>query len=763
MRKHLSIFIFFLLCAAPAFAQQTLVTGTITDPNGLPWAGGSIQATLSLPVGVSGATLNGVQIGGTTQRTALDGNGSFTMQLPDNAIVQPPGTQWTFNVSISPGVLPPIGFGPVSFSATLTITGASQNVSAALSAASPPLSRPVGGAPAFSAITSGTNTAAAMLVGSGASLAPTGSGTIQATNITNGVGAPVNPCTNGALYTDNGTGNTYSCNSLAWTIIGSASSFNPNLINPSLLGVVADGKIFYSTASTIGVTSGSSTVTCDNCNFINADVGKKIEATTGCCGGPNMFSGILSLAITPITSVTNSTTVSVAPATAAANCTPTCTLGYGHNDDTGWTAVDSAVNTANFCSVITFPAGYSFIKEPHWNPTAGTICNKSSSAHDLNFYFSGFGAYVSGIVIQSDFDWAGCTFGAGGVFTGCFFTYNQESVLHLGMTGLGYATTGAHAKRLVFPGFGSRVQDVLLFGFAGQDTGTVGFTFNSATYAEVLTGDGFGSIGAESKSTGFSVNNVCVGCFFGDNLSNNLLISDENYVDFSSFYGVTGSLANVRQNGATYVSYGSGPCCGSTAQTATGGASFNAVGGSAFLHGGTWNNSISTNGCGINVQGGNVYANGVSFSGSGTCFGVFRSAGLYQDGGGNTYTNGTSGIAPACTFSTGGGTTPSCALLAGSTNEKGTMIATTGTGAPGSTGTITLTFAGTFAGGAGAAPACVYTLDNSGTAWGNEAVVFASTQSTTAPVVAWSNVATAVLTALTTSSPYRIGYTCTAR
>jgi len=46
-----------------------------------------------------------------------------------------------------------------------------------------------GGTPAFSSLTSGTNTTAAMVVGSGASLAPTGTGTIQANNIASTVAA----------------------------------------------------------------------------------------------------------------------------------------------------------------------------------------------------------------------------------------------------------------------------------------------------------------------------------------------------------------------------------------------------------------------------------------------------------------------------------------------------------------------------------------------------------------------------------------------
>jgi hypothetical protein len=124
---------------------------------------------------------------------------------------------------------------------------------------------------------------------------------------------------------------------------------------------------------------------------------------------------------------------------------------------------------------------------------------------------------------------------------------------------------------------------------------------------------------------------------------------------------------------------------------------------------------------------------------------------------------GVTGLAPTCTFTSGGGTSPSCALQAGSTNEKGVIIATTGTGSPGTTGTVTLTFEGTFTGGVATTPACNFNPDDSGTAWGNGAITKVSTQSSTAPIVAWSNSAANVLTALAVSSPYRIDYTCTPR
>jgi len=134
MRKSAIFLLALFSFAAPALAQRTVVSGTVKDVNGVAWAGGTIQPILSLPVGVSGATLNGAQINGTGQRVTLDSTGSFLMQLPDNNVVQPGGTQWTFNVNISPGAPPPLGTGPQSCSVTLTITGASQSISSSLSA-----------------------------------------------------------------------------------------------------------------------------------------------------------------------------------------------------------------------------------------------------------------------------------------------------------------------------------------------------------------------------------------------------------------------------------------------------------------------------------------------------------------------------------------------------------------------------------------------------------------------------------------------------
>jgi len=133
MRRLSLCFAAILFFSSSALAQRTVVSGTVTDLNGIPYSGGTLEATLTLPLGAGGATLNGVQISGATQRVTLDSAGSFLMQLPDNNVVLPGGTQWTFAVNISPGVAPPLGTGPQSCTATLTITGASQSISSNLS------------------------------------------------------------------------------------------------------------------------------------------------------------------------------------------------------------------------------------------------------------------------------------------------------------------------------------------------------------------------------------------------------------------------------------------------------------------------------------------------------------------------------------------------------------------------------------------------------------------------------------------------------
>ena len=117
----------------------------------------------------------------------------------------------------------------------------------------------------------------------------------------------------------------------------------------------------------------------------------------------------------------------------------------------------------------------------------------------------------------------------------------------------------------------------------------------------------------------------------------------------------------------------------------------------------------------------------------------------------------TAGAAPTCTFTSGGGTTPSCALDTGSTDTAGTIIATTGTGSPGTAGTITLTFTAAYGTNK---PSCNYTLSNDGAGtWNVRATVIDETPSTTSDLFNWDNNSVA----LGVSTAFHVNYHCIAK
>jgi hypothetical protein len=126
------------------------------------------------------------------------------------------------------------------------------------------------------------------------------------------------------------------------------------------------------------------------------------------------------------------------------------------------------------------------------------------------------------------------------------------------------------------------------------------------------------------------------------------------------------------------------------------------------------------------------------------------------------------GVAPTCAFTSGGGTSPSCTVDTGSTNGAGIIIATTGTGSPALTGTITLTFnvpAGTPAFGTNK-PVCEYMPSENGAGqWGALATFSDKTPAVASDLFNWTNAtgATPAGVALSTSTAYWINYHCFAK
>lgn len=173
MKIRLLLLTLFAL-AGSAAAQFTTVTGTVTDPNGIPYAFGTITPTLSY----SGGTpmLNSVPYMQPSQAVNLDKNGSFTMTLADNTVLTPASTKWNFTVCSGAGtVQPAIGAGPVCFSlaSPITISGSSQSISSNLNAAAVALTN--------AATSTGTNAANSGSAGAMATyLAASGSRAVSA-------------------------------------------------------------------------------------------------------------------------------------------------------------------------------------------------------------------------------------------------------------------------------------------------------------------------------------------------------------------------------------------------------------------------------------------------------------------------------------------------------------------------------------------------------------------------------------------------------
>jgi hypothetical protein len=131
----------FIFCS-PVFAQLTTVTATVIDPNGIPYAAGTISAVL-IPSAPGGFRLNGQPYSGQVGPATLDSTGKFTINFGDVTLITP-SAQWQITIdSNQGGIEPPLGTGGQTFvftSTGTTISGSSVvNISASLNALAPKL------------------------------------------------------------------------------------------------------------------------------------------------------------------------------------------------------------------------------------------------------------------------------------------------------------------------------------------------------------------------------------------------------------------------------------------------------------------------------------------------------------------------------------------------------------------------------------------------------------------------------------------------
>jgi hypothetical protein len=221
-----------LLSGTPAVAQNfTAVSGTILDPNSLPYSNCAITAEL-VPAGTN-PTINGAAIGG-LNRASCDVNGNFSMTLGSNAVILPGGTQWKFTVT-EVGIAPPAGFGPQSFSTIITISGASQNISAALAVPALALARGGAGGPiaGLNAVDTGTHA-------NGALGAPNWTITSGALNYASNQIQGATTGINSAYWTSNSFSNIQSMQ-----VSVSALNGTTDLIGATVLNQTSGGANFY--------------------------------------------------------------------------------------------------------------------------------------------------------------------------------------------------------------------------------------------------------------------------------------------------------------------------------------------------------------------------------------------------------------------------------------------------------------------------------------------------------------------------------------
>jgi hypothetical protein len=229
---RLFIVCLFLFCGSLTQAQTTSVTLQVTDAGSQTWNNGTWTAVLSSLPGASnyGPPFNIINNGGTvpnqTQTGSLSVTGGASLTATPNSVVTPANSQWKFTVcpQASP-VQCYVQFVTVTNTGTQTVTLApptivinlGQTTTNALAYATTEIGSAIigsqfyligtglqicsvvsgsscvtwsgagGGGGAFSSITSGTNTTAAMVCGTGCSISTSGSGTVTSTNGISGI------------------------------------------------------------------------------------------------------------------------------------------------------------------------------------------------------------------------------------------------------------------------------------------------------------------------------------------------------------------------------------------------------------------------------------------------------------------------------------------------------------------------------------------------------------------------------------------------
>ena len=770
-----------MICAPALRAQGgfTTVTGTITGAvDGIVWSCGSISAQL-ITAGGASATLNG---GGFTTQTSPVGlgcptspgtgaPGSFAMRLADSGVINPSNTTWKFTINMTPGIAPPAGTGPQSFTFTSAIncstntpntcTSNTIDISALLSALAPRLSNSgSGGSTSFTSLTSGTNTTAAMVCGTGCSESTSGTGTITATNGTTSVATLPGSATagssfllpNGAVVTSQG---------------GSVFTGGlENAIQPSANGVKMDTKMCRDANAQFTTTQN---VTCLTATFTATDLTKAEFAT--CCGLNGGSNHPVSIVIVPqgtITVINSATNVTVS----IAGTTTTCAAGgsgclflWGTDDSAAWDATwTAATGSAGHCSPIQMGGGMSFISSAKF---LTTVCNTGiTGPGSQGASIVGLGYKASQFVILPNFPSASCIGSGGG---SCFGPVRGFQFINMGIWGgeNGNAGAGFNGKNFVDVGIDSYLINVLFAGFnsgVGSMNGVQFETSGQTPSTMIVDGFGGGSGGGAACNIAGGNYNVFVESFCGNvggtsvNIATGAILTS-----YGGLYGAGSNTNSTMINFGTFRSFGD--LIAPTGSGGVGAALVVNANSQTYLQNTQVINAANAGSFALffGAASAKVWSQNTTYQGGGPGGAIgIGTMGTFFDQGGNVFVTTPSAgtILPTCAESAGNGT---CAALAGSENEKGVIRITAGTTTllnP----SFTMTFAGSFSGASASAPTCTFLVQNTGTgSWVTAAPNATGLPSATAISTASVTVGIATTVNTVSASTYDVAYTCVAK
>lgn len=813
MKRLVLVTILALLSALNTWAQTTTVTGTVADANANAYFPGTVSAFIQLNTGQPLPA--GVPASGSIGPVATTSGGNFSVTVAS------PFT-WVFTICGVPVNIGPRGNSTptqICFSTgPIAISGGSQSITGNLPTV--PVIGPGGSGGGISSVsslpgtcTSGTSAnvqLSASIIAGGITYGPSTEFYCDSTNhyspVSQGSGAsPIMGFYLSPQCPPSNAGNCFNTPADTQQANDCASASGTPDINCST-------SHFVST-DCVGGSGCTGTGTSKRAMFFQTCMAS-VNLAANSNNGPFR---------TDATTLSIATFISATHVTLSANAQTTVTVSggfpqggcfvWGHPDDAGAESMNTAMQAAPYCPKGFLAAANYFFTTMHWfvNPPACAVLGASGGINAGNvvyaagFELEGRGRGNTVIYLPPTFPESGtCNHGLSGV--GCWVIPLEGRWSDFQITGGGdrVGTNLVSLKNIIEMDGPAELEHFLCVNFGQRPTPTVANSIGIAAYGITqLTFVNLSACGTRQLVT--SVSSTLTGIrVWVENTADDEGIGTGELTDYFSYTGSTFSKYD-------FTCY---DCFIGQERTNTASPAFLFVnrgghkikwyrGALSTESGPNINNNfgydcVTTAGCLLDIEDASLDMNNpvlgtgnIAINCTVACTNILKNTVLRGSSGGSAYTDVTaskfiseggntlgamnvnagsllslapsdtvvSGAAPSCTFTSGGGTSPSCAIQTGSTNESGVIIASTGTGSPGSQGTITLTFVGTYTLSA-TAPSCKFVLDNSGTAWGAEAVVFANTQSTTAPVLAWTNINAVALAALTVSSPYRIAYSC---